>query len=44
MTEPLGPLLARLRQRKGCTRLRLAEALCVVSGVPTISRQEVVHF
>jgi transcriptional regulator with XRE-family HTH domain len=39
--ESIGPLLARLRLRRGHSQLRLAEQLCAASGVPTVTRHEV---
>ncbi|MFC8851114.1 MULTISPECIES: helix-turn-helix domain-containing protein [unclassified Micromonospora] len=39
--EPLGPLLARLRQARGRSQQDLAAELCAASGVPTLSRHEV---
>ena len=39
--ELIGRLLARLRQGKGWSQLRLAEKLCEVSGSPTVTRHEV---
>jgi transcriptional regulator with XRE-family HTH domain len=41
MTEQLGAMLVRLRQRKRWTQLRVAEGLCAASGVTTITRNEV---
>ncbi|MGH2604014.1 MAG: helix-turn-helix domain-containing protein, partial [Dehalococcoidia bacterium] len=42
MPEPtFGQTLAMLRRRRGLSQRRLAELLCSVSGVPTISRNEV---
>jgi transcriptional regulator with XRE-family HTH domain len=41
MSEQLGAMLVRLRQRKRYTQLRLAEALCAASGVTTVTRNEV---
>jgi transcriptional regulator with XRE-family HTH domain len=43
-SEPLGPTLVRLRQCKGYTQLRVAEALCAASGVGTVTRQEVARW
>jgi transcriptional regulator with XRE-family HTH domain len=39
--ESIGPMLARLRLRRGHSQLRLAEQLCAAAGVPTVSRHEV---
>lgn len=41
MTEQLGAILVRLRQDKGYSQLRVAERLCAVSGVTTVTRHEV---
>ncbi len=42
-TEPesIGALLTRLRLEQGKSQLRIAEQLCAVAGVPTITRHEV---
>lgn len=39
--ESLGPLLVRIRRRLGRSQLRVAEQLCALSGVPTVSRHEI---
>jgi transcriptional regulator with XRE-family HTH domain len=39
--ESIGALLCRLRLARGYTQLRLAEALCGASGVPTVGRHEI---
>jgi transcriptional regulator with XRE-family HTH domain len=41
MTEQLGAMLVRLRDSKGYSQLRTAEALCAASGVTTVTRHEV---
>jgi transcriptional regulator with XRE-family HTH domain len=41
MTEQLGPMLVRLRQRKGYSQVRVAEGLCAASGVTTVTRSEI---
>jgi transcriptional regulator with XRE-family HTH domain len=38
---PFGQELARLRRRRGLSQQRLAEMLCAVAGVTTVSRHEV---
>lgn len=41
MTEQLGAMLVQLRQRKGCSQQAMADALCAVSGLVTVTRHEV---
>jgi transcriptional regulator with XRE-family HTH domain len=41
MTEQLGSMLVRLRERKGYSQVRVAEGLCAASGVTTVTRHEV---
>lgn len=39
--EGIDTLLVHLRQSRGFSQLRLAEALCAASGTPTVSRHEI---
>lgn len=39
--EPISALVARVRAARGMSQLALAQRLCAVSGMPTVSRHEV---
>jgi transcriptional regulator with XRE-family HTH domain len=39
--ETVGALLARVRQERGLSQLRLAERLCASAGVTTVTRHEI---
>jgi transcriptional regulator with XRE-family HTH domain len=43
LSEPigLGPLLLRARRSRPCSQQRLAEQLCAVAGMTTVSRHEI---